>query len=165
MTCEKVYHKICFKSDPSSDDDDDEETEENLPNKKIVPVTKLDDLYIGTASREESEQLLDKTTAGSFHLRFSGKKQQYVISRRLEGSSDHITVDWSKVGDTGYYSIRPGHGRKSLLELIEAHRVHHQLYTPVVRESGGGGVGLIKRDPLGVTKFEQKRGDERYDDI
>ena len=139
LTCQKVYHKKCFMTDPSSDDDDDEEevdeTDETLPHSRIVPVTNLDDLYIGTASRKESEDLLDKTAVGSFHLRFSGKKQHYVISRRLESSSDHITVNWVEVGATGYYSIRLGHGRRSLLEMIEANRVHHQLLTPVVRES------------------------------
>ena len=111
-------------------------------------MTSLDDLYIGPASREESEQLLDKTTVGSFHVRFSKTKEQYVISRRLEGSSDHITVNWSKVANTGYYSIRPGHGRRSLLELIENHRVDHQLHSPVVlrADQGAGGGGSQKLD-------------------
>ena len=146
MTCQQVYHIKCFKTNPNpnsydvEDDDDEEETEESLPEERIVAVTSLDDICIGPASREESEQILDKTPVGSFHLRFSKTKDQYVISRRLEGSSDHITVDCSKVADTGYYSIRPGHGRRSLLELIQAHRVDHQLHSPVVlRASQGGG--------------------------
>ena len=134
LTCRQVYHIKCFKTEPTScddDDDDGEETEEILSEERIVNLTSLDDLYIGSASRAESEQILEKTSVGSFHLRYSTKKRQYVISRRLEGSADHITVDCSMMADTGYYSIRPGHGRRSLLELIQAHRVDHQLLRPV----------------------------------
>ena len=90
MTCQQVYHTKCFKTESTSyddDDDDGEEREEILSEERNVDVSSLDDLYIGSASRTESEQILEKTSVGSFHLRCSTKKQ-YVISRRLEGSAE-----------------------------------------------------------------------------
>ena len=107
--------------------------EDSPGNTAILPIKTFQEIFIGTASREESEKLLERSKAGSFHVRWSSTQSRYVISRRLEETSDHITVNQTTVGDVQYFSIKAGQGRRSLLLLIESHREDHQLLSPVVR--------------------------------
>ena len=126
MTCNQVYHEECFKTDIEIP-----ERKERIEDSRIIPIKRQDDFDLGVVSREAAEEILSERPHGTFLLRFSLKKRKHVISRKKEEDIDHVTVEQVQVGDVIFYSLKPGQGRRSLLLMVENHRLDCQLLTPI----------------------------------
>ena len=141
MTCNQVYHEECFTTDISIP-----EEEEVVVDTRIIPIKHQDDFDIGVVSREVAEEILLEKNPGTFLLRFSLKKRMHVISRMLEDDTiEHITVEQIKVGDVMFYSLKPGQGRRSLLLMVEKHRLDCELFIPINSSLAGATAVQISR--------------------
>ena len=130
MTCNQVYHEECFKTDISIPEREDEAVEDS----RIIPIKHQGDFHLGVVSQEVAEDILSEKSPGTFLLRFSLKKRMHVISRKLVDDVElveHVTVEQVKVGDVMFYSLKPGQGRRSLLLLVENHRLDCELFIPI----------------------------------
>ena len=126
MTCNQVYHEECFKTDISIP-----EREDVVEDSRIIPIQHQEDFDLGVVSREVAEEILSEKIPGTFLLRFSLKKRMHVISRKLLDDIEHVTVEQVKVGDVMFFSLKPGQGRRSLLLVVENHRLDCELFIPI----------------------------------
>ena len=137
-TCNGIYHEECFKSDK------EEVNEENLDDPEDILILNIDsqsDFDMGTCSKDAAEDLLNDKVKGTFLLRYSKKKDSYVISRKLHlnepgtrretTSYAHHVIDEEVSHGIKYYWLEYGQGYKTILELVEHHRKTHCLYTPI----------------------------------
>ena len=127
MTCSnQVYHEECFKTDVRIP-----ERDEIIEDSRIIPIKHQDDFDLGVVDREKAEEILSEKKHGTFLLRFSFKKRKHVISRKKEEDIEHLTVEQVQVGEVMFYSLKPGQGRRSLLLVVENHRLDCQLFIPI----------------------------------
>ena len=112
---------------------------------RIIPIKHQEDFDLGVVSREVAEELLAEKNPGTFMLRFSLKKKMHVISRKLEDDIEHVTVEQVKVGDVMFYSLKPGQGRRSLLLVVENHRLDCELFIPINSPLATGDCQTVQR--------------------
>ena len=156
MTCNQVYHEECFQKDITIP-----ERDEIVEDRRIIPIKHQDDFDLGVVSREVAKELLSEKKHGTFLLRFSLKKRKHVISRKLEEDINHVTVKEVMVGDVKFYSLKPGQGRRSLLLMVENHRLDCQLFTPI---NSGDGDTPVPRSRDSSVRLEDQNQHLKEDD-
>ena len=128
-----MFHDECFKTDINIPLDVDRQSlrEDQTIDERFLPLQNEEDFEVGTMSRETSEKLLAGRVPGTFMLRFSRKRMQPVISRKTEGSVEHLPVSQSQVAGLNFYTLMMGHGRRSTLDLVNNHREDLSLLYPI----------------------------------
>ena len=156
MTCSnQVYHEECFKTDVRIP-----ERDEVIEDSRIIPIKHQDDFDLGVVDREKAEEILSEKKHGTFLLRFSFKKRKHVISRKKEEDIEHLTVEQVQVGEVMFYSLKPGQGRRSLLLVVENHRLDCQLFIPI--NSGDRSVPRSRESSVG--ELEEQIPEVKEDD-
>ena len=135
-TCDQVYHEDCFTTDSENPSIDRRFSvmSDLSSSETIVPIPSQDVFDCGGISRDESEKRLAGRKPGSFLLRISPSEGDHIISRLTAGDRlkvDHLKVSQSEVGDVTFYSLMPGQGRRTILDLVNNHREDFQLFHPV----------------------------------
>ena len=131
-TCDEYFHEKCFQTETENELQNGEEDIEEDP---LIPVEDYAQLYVGETSREYAERLLALKKPGTFLIRYSPTVKQYVlttINRKTEEGlkCDHSKISYTEVGGLGYYSLRPGYGRSTLLAAVEINRRYLGLLYP-----------------------------------
>eukprot|EP00092_Neocalanus_flemingeri_P013360 GFUD01014404.1.p1 GENE.GFUD01014404.1~~GFUD01014404.1.p1 ORF type:complete len:1194 (+),score=272.25 GFUD01014404.1:67-3648(+) len=139
ITCNGVFHEECFKSDKETIYG--EESLDHPEDLLIIPVDLISDYDMGTASKAVAEDLLADKPMGTFLLRYSQRKGQYVISRKLHLNDPgtrpntnvfaHHLINQQEIYGTMYYWMEHGEGRTTVFEVVENHRKSHRLYIPI----------------------------------
>ena len=154
-TCKDYFHEKCFQTE--NEEGNEEDFEEDL-----IPVDNYAELYVGDTTREYAERLLSVKKPGTFLIRYSKAVNQYVltsINRKCKEQGmkcDHSKISYTEVGGQGYYSLRPGFGRRTLLAAVEINRRYLGLLYPF---------NSPESDDLNYVEPEQFSNDEEYVEI
>ena len=124
-----VYHEECFKSGISENVPSHEENSDSHDD-TIVPVDSVEPYDAGSANQQEARKLLQNAEHGTFLLRYSERKQQYVVSVKEDGDVTHFMIDQAELEGDTYYWLVIGDAKNSIFDLIEHHRQSHKLLVP-----------------------------------
>ena len=136
-TCNKVYHTECFSSNKTEMEPDMAEEQFTDPvelNIEKAETLEIVDFDLGETDRKGVMLNLRHRRAGTFLLRWSKQRNNYVVAVKNEETSNHLVTQHiiktvSLDGIKNFY-LEKGTCAPTILELVKQHRVSHQLYIP-----------------------------------
>ena len=129
-TCRSTYHEECFKSSNSGAAEEDA-GHENIPDVHMINVTHERQFLSEDMSRQEVEDELKDKSPGSFLVRYSNRKNLYVVSKKTQTKVSHESIKQKTVKGVTYYWLQPGQGKTKILDVIKNHQLDRELYFPI----------------------------------
>ena len=130
-TCRSTYHEECFKSSNSDAVEEDDSGHDNIPDVYMINVTHERQFLSEDMSRQEVEDELRDKSPGSFLVRYSNRKNLYVVSKKTQTKISHESIKQKTVKGVTYYWLQPGQGKTKILDVIKNHQLDRELYFPI----------------------------------
>ena len=137
LTCKEIYHTECISEEADNLPTRQEYFEDpNNPNVVNPDDLTIEDMSLGSASRQEAANALKGKRPGTFLLRYSKTSNSPMLAVKTFEKEDnkkvhHIEINHVEIHEREFFYLERGVCAESILELIDMHRTAYKLYTPI----------------------------------